>query len=269
MNETALTTPALEMRRDFTPERVNRVINHPSVLLWMAPQPLPELLDFSRLMADTSNVVLFSDFGGAIFLQLDETCFELHTQFLPEVRGRPVVRFMHQALEYIFTHTNCMNVMTKVPLHNAAARALTQHFHFTLEGTRKGHWNAGDAGMMDVEYYNYNWDDWVRHSPLLATQGETFHQRLESECERLGVANVAHPADIWHDHVVGATLDTVYAGLVDKACILYNRWAKFAEYATLRVVSRLPAIVEFETQLPLRLVLDSATRSFDVIPPPK
>jgi hypothetical protein len=270
MNDSAnVATPMveLEMRRDYTPERVNAVINHPDVLPWMAPEPLPAALDFGPLIRDLANIVLFSDKGGAIFMQLDETCYELHTQFLSGVRGRPVVRFMHRALEYIFTHTNCMEVVTKVPIHNAGARALAQHFHFVLEGTRDSYWNAGNAGVMDVEFYSYKWSDWLRHSPLLATQGAAFHSRLDNECARLGLAHESHAPEGWHDRVVGATLATAYAGLVDKAAILYNRWAKFAGYATVRVVSRLPPVVEFETQVPLRLVLDPVRQTFEVVPP--
>jgi hypothetical protein len=136
-----------------------------------------------------------------------------------------------------------------------------------LDGTREGYWNAGDAGMTDVEFYSYKWSDWLRHSPLLATQGVAFHQRLDSECARLGLGHESHPADNWHDRVVGATLATTYAGLIDKATILYNRWAKFTGYATIRVVSRLPPVVEFDSQPALRLVIDAARQTFNVVPP--
>ena len=36
----------------------------------------------------------------------------------------------------------------------------------------------------------------------------------------------------------------IFAGQVDKAIILYNRWARFAMYAQIRLVSRDPLIID-------------------------
>lgn len=262
--------PTLELRRDYTGARLARVMQHPDVRKWIAPYPVPEDLDPSVLVSDLRNVLLMCDTGGALFVALDElgTSLELHTQFLPEGRGRPVVAFMHQALEYVFTHSPCVEVVTKVPVHNHAARALAHHFRFDLDAVRADSWRLDEAGATsDIEFYGYRWSDWIRHSPLLAAQGATFHTRLDSECERLGLPHAVHASELWHDRVVGATLATAYGGHVDKALILYNRWARFAGYTPVRLVTRLPMVVEFTVEPALRLVLDSSTETFEVVPP--
>jgi hypothetical protein len=260
---------ALVMRRDFSAERLNRVLADPDVRKWVSEHPTPpDALDATMLLADPRNVALMCDSGGALFVALDDpgTSHELHTQFLPAARGRPTVAFMHEALAYMFTHTNCLEVVTKVPSHNHAARALAHHFRFDLDAVRAEAWALEDGTRADVEYYGYRWSDWIRHSPLLAAMGQAFHDRLDSECERLGAPFARHAPESWHDRVVGATLATSYAGLVDKACILYNRWARFAGYAPVGVVSRVPPVVEFPG---MRLVLDPARATFEVVPLPR
>jgi len=100
-----------------------------------------------------------------------------------------------------------------------------------------------------VNYCALRYDDWVRKTPSLEIAGRSFHQKLETEFYRLGRQEQQHPDESCHDRHVGACAEMMLSGQIDKAVILYNRWARFAGYGQIAVVSHSPSLVDIGNAL--------------------
>ena len=233
--------------REYTADNINAVINHPAVHPWVAVAGQGEL-DLSGLVEDGSNVLLMADRGGFMFHRLEPAVYEVHTQFLPEGRGRHALKAARAALHHMFTGTDCMEVLTKCPVNNPATAWMARHLGFTLEFTRPAAWPHED-GLVDVDYYALRYPEWVKSAPGLDERGHWFHDRLHAEKARLGLESPDHPEDAAHDRHVGACVEMLLAGQPDKALILYNRWARFAGYATLDLASRAPLVIDIRDGL--------------------
>ena len=235
------------IRREFDATRINTVVNDPSVHPWVC-LPGQGVLDLSPVVGDPRNVLLMADRGGLLFVQHEPGVYEVHTQFVKEVRGRAVVEATRAAVHWMFTKTDCMEVLTKVPQGNVAAEALTRLVGGVLDFERSNAWPS-DKGQRAVKFYGLRYADWVRSARALEERGHWFHERLESEKARLGSAAVIHDDDPAHDRHVGAAVEMILSGQVAKAIVLYNRWARFAGYAELRVVSASPVIIDIQEAL--------------------
>jgi len=118
--------PALSVTREYGAERINRVLNDPSVRPHVG---LPDFgpLDFTQLVSDQRNVLLMAGDEGGFFCQhLSPGIYEVHSQFLPASRGRKVVQAAIDAQRFMFCRTDCVEVVTKVPTGNLAATALVR-----------------------------------------------------------------------------------------------------------------------------------------------
>jgi hypothetical protein len=69
-----------------------------------------------------------------------------------------------------------------------------------------------------------------------------------------------HPQDDAHDRYVGACVETIYGGQPEKAVILYNRWARFAGYQPIALVSKSPLLIDIGTA-----ILQVINESFQVV----
>lgn len=254
----------LPFKRDFTPARINRVCNDPSVLsdIIAAGQ---ESLDLTPVVSDLRNIVLVCDEGGIIAHWREPGVYEIHTQFTERYRGVSAVRTTREMISWLFLHSPAMELQTKVPDCNQGAQGLVKAISGRFEFERAGAWN-GPSGPCGVAYYTLRWSDWL-YSPwvmgALAARGEWFHQRLDDAKRAFLSPPDSHPTDAAHDVNVGATIDLILEGQqVDKALILYNRWARFAGYAEVRLISANPLIIDIQDAV---LLIDIAGKDFEVL----
>jgi hypothetical protein len=243
---------SLELKRDFDARRINPIINHPDVLPWIS-QPGDDVLDLSAVVADFRNVLLMTDSGGLLFIQLEPGTYEVHTSFLPAIRGAPGVAIAKQALRHMFVSTDAMGIVTKVPAHNRGALGLVRAVRMSHEFDRSAQWRTAD-GVVDVGYWALRYWDWLWHADGLTQAGEMFHQKIgESK---------SHADDPAHDRVVGAAIEQIFAGQTAKALILYNHWARIAGYAPVSVMSESPLIIDIRDCV---LHIDSQQKAVEVI----
>ncbi len=96
---------------------LNYVINDPSVFPWVslgAEGPL----DMTAAVMDPKNLFLKNEYGGFLLIDKGDQVFEIHTQFLPEGRGRKARTAAREAMQYVFTRTLCQMLVTHCPLDN-------------------------------------------------------------------------------------------------------------------------------------------------------
>lgn len=200
-------------------------------------------LDVSALIADPRNVLLMGDGGGLLFIWHEPGVYEVHNNWLKAYRGRPALRATLAALRWMFTCTDCMVILTRVPAFNKPAERLAAFVGGTREFARKAVWPTPD-GLIDMSFWALRYDDWLRRTPDLINAGRAFHARLDEEFARHGKTPVRHPDEDCHDLCVGALGETIFGGQPEKAIVLYNRWARFAGYGLVSLVARNPVIVD-------------------------
>lgn len=253
----------LPFKREFNAVRVNRVCNDPSVLpsIVTAGQ---ESLDLTSVVSDLRNIILMCDEGGIVAHWREPGVYEIHTQFTERYRGVSAVRTVREMISWLFRHSPAMELQTKVPDCNQGAQGLVKAINGRFEFERAGAWQ-GPNGPCAVAYYTLRWSDWL-YSPWamggLAARGEWFHARLEAAKRAFLAPPDSHPADPSHDVNVGATIELIFAGQVDKALILYARYARFAGYAEVRLISASPLIIDIQDAV---LLIDIAGKDFEVL----
>lgn len=211
----------------------NRIVNDPAVLPWVTQKPDVEL-DLTPVLADPRNIGFH--YGDCCFVAhwLEPGVYEVHSMALPAGRGRLVLEAARASIEHMFMAEPAMELVTRVVAGNVAADALTRRMGFAHEFDRAGVWNG-----KDVRFYALRYPEWVKRQDWLKLSGEWFHSKLGDD--------KAHTDDGAHDLYVGACVEMVRAGQPDKAIALYNRWARFAGYEPVDIVSRSPLVIDIGT----------------------
>jgi len=169
-------------------------------------------------------------------------------------------------ISWLYINTDCMELLTKIPANNKGALGLVRSINGKFEFSREKVYPLADGTACDIDYYALRYADWLYTGYAMAaltSRGKWFHTKVEEQ--KLAMRREAEPAhadDPAHDVNVGATVEMILAGQVDKAILLYNRWARFAGYAEVRLISRLPLVVDIADAV---LLIDIAARDFEVI----
>lgn len=240
-----MTFPSLSVVREFSAERINSIVNDPDVRPWVGGfGPL----DLSATVANPANVLLMGQGGGLMFIQLEPGLYEVHTQFLPDARGQNALTAVLDALRWMFTRTDCVEVVTRVPDGNAAAAALVKRINGELQFHRPNVWQA-PTGLVGVKYYSKTLASWVRDTDSLNEIGDWFHEKLAAVKVASGALAPIHEDDDAHDRYVGAAAEMIVNGQVVKGINFYNRWARFAGYASISVVATNPIVIDIQDAL--------------------
>lgn len=234
--------PAGLVRRSFDATEINAIFNDPSVFP-LVSIPDIDVIDASAIVADPRNVLLMAEGGGILFCWHEPGFYEVHTAFIETARGRAALKASLAAYRWMFTQTDCVALWTRVPAINPAAERFCQIVGATKEFSRQAVWPTAD-GAVDMSFWSLRYDDWVRKTPSLMASGRRFHERLIQERARHGHQEPLHVDEDCHDLHVGACAEMVYGGQLDKAVILYNRWAKFSGYGQIQLIARNPPMID-------------------------
>lgn len=229
----------LTVHREFAADNINAVVAHPDVRPWVGGTGP---LDLTSVVADPNNVLLMGEGGGLLFQCLAPGLYEVHTQFIPEARGPRALQAVKDALRWMFTKTDCIEVVTKVPDGNVAAYALVRAIKGTCQFHRPNAW-LGPNGLTGVRYYSMTLAEWVRNADGLEERGHWFHQQLEAAKTESNAAPL-HDDDNAHDRYVGATCEMVLGGQIAKALDFYRRWAIFAGYIPAQLIAVNPPVID-------------------------
>jgi hypothetical protein len=240
--------PDALIRRSFDAADINPILNDPRVFESIKlPGMAAGEIEASAIVANPFNVLLMAEGGGIIFAQSEPGIYDVHTAFLKpkrkEERSGPHIRNVClAAYRWMFLSTDAMILQTRMPAFNRAAIVFAPLVGWQFEFERKGVWPT-DKEPADMSYFSLAYEDWVRKEPDLVDRGKAFHQRLDEEFARHKAPIDNHPDDEAHDRYVGACMEMVLAGQPEKAVVLYNRWARFAGYGPIGLVSRSPLLI--------------------------
>lgn len=226
--------------REFSAERINRVVSHPDVRPWVGGSGA---LDLTPLVADLRNVLLMGQGGGVLFQWIEPGLYEAHTQFLPQCRGKEAVQNVRDALRWMFTRTDAVEIVTKVPEPNKAALGLVRTIRGQKLFERAGAWPT-ENGAVAVSFYGLSLMGWAGSAPDIGASGHWFHEKLEAAKAATAGALPPHDDDAAHDQYVGATVEMIAAGQIEKALAFYGRWARFSGYGPISAIAMNPLVID-------------------------
>ncbi|WP_213775121.1 hypothetical protein [Bradyrhizobium sp. dw_78] len=232
------------IERHLTADRLNEIVNDPSVYPWVrgacdAP------LDLAPLLSDKRHVCLLGEFGGCVFVQHQPGLYEVHTQMLPGGRGQWALDTVNECLRWMFTRTDAVEIWTRCPRGNLAARALARAISGQHEMDLQRGW-VKDGEVIPAAIFSLTLQQWMKTAPGLEEVGHWFHMRLADEYRAVGFSEDIHADDASHDRYVGAAVEMLRSGQPEKGVIFYNRWAVMAGYEPIKLLGTAPVMVDIK-----------------------
>ena len=213
---------------------VEAICNDPLIRVWTAFEGAP-LCNAEKYLTHPSFVVI-GDEGCFLAQSYGEARYCVHTNLLPHCRGAQAMRVAREALRMAFVQTDCRELVTMVPADNPQADWMARAMGFRLVFKRVSLW-PGLLGRHDVRFFSMSIDDWIS-TGACSDSGRWFHDKLQAH------ELVEHPDDPIHHAYVGAAVEMIRVGNVDKGLAVYNRSARFAFYEPVRVVSNDPLRID-------------------------
>jgi hypothetical protein len=226
----------VQMNADF----VNSVLNHPSVRPDVA-DVADGVIDMAPVMARQNVLILGGEHGVFVVFKLFDGSYEVHTAVLPEGRGAWTRAFATAGARFMFTSTDCVEILTRVPEGHVAAAELTRVMGFRRQFTTPPEC-LFRGERVRCAIYSLTIQDWSVTAPGCAEKGAKFHDWLNSRV----TAGSPHEPDPDHNRIVGITLDMMQAGLIAKGVIFYNRYAFTARHPQITLLGMNPPQIRFD-----------------------
>lgn len=232
------------MIRTLDAAHFNAVVNHPEIRPWMGGSGE---IDLTEVIADPANIALQTEHGGYILARHPymHGVYEAHSQFLPEGRGEEATKARDEGFRWLFTHTDCIEVITRVPSFNRAALAYTKQSGFLPSFVQDGSFNH-EGQLHDTHFFSLPLIRWAMLDEQTLLVGRAFHEGLEAAKTQAGSDRVAHADCDAHDRIVGATFAMIKAGNTRKAIAFYNGWSTVTGYEPLQLLSEHPPVVDVQ-----------------------
>lgn len=230
------------LERHFTAERINEIVNHPSIypsICGFHTEPL----DITLIAANSDNVCLVGEHGCVLFIKHQNGVYEFHTSVLSEGRGEWMVKGSQFAFNWMFTKTDAFELLTKCPHGNIPAKAGVKAVGCSFRFTTRPLWPR-NGELVPIDIFSIILQEWPKTANYLVELGISFHKSLELEYTRLGKSLTVHEDDETHDRYVGAAIEIIGGGQALKAINFYNRWASMSNYKNIKVISITPLIID-------------------------
>lgn len=224
------------LERQADPRHLNGVANDPRVFPLIAFDGC-DRFDLTKALDDPTTYALATEYGGFIFVRQQPAIYQLHTMFLPEGWGRHAYRAAIEAAQWMFTRTDCMEILTVSPDDNPRSRPF-RGLGFVEQFRRDDVFSRGGESV-GASFHALRYWDWVRTAPGLVDLGRQFHTRLEHSLP----GSVIHNDDPAHDRYVGSCFAMIAGGMALKGVSLYAMWARFAGYAPIDLTSVDPVVI--------------------------
>ena len=220
---------------------LHEVINHPKVRPHVGGSHL-DPLDLTGFIQNSANIALRFEGFLALFHERMPGGFETHTQALPESRGPVVAAAAAAMAHWMFTRTNAIELLTRIPDDNDSARDLAMANGFEFEFRHPSGW-ATPKGLQPVDWFRLDVRTWMARAEGLIERGQWFHAELDDACVRAGVEYKAHDDDETHNRYVGAAAEMILNGQIVKGIHFFNRYAAIVGNPQIAVLGQNPLVL--------------------------
>lgn len=199
------------IRRTLDARHLNEIANHPEVFPFLGAQGV-ESIDLTEALGNVLNIGIEAHHGGWVLFHMTPGEYDLHTMFSPEGRGAAYFRAAKQALRYVFTRTDCLEIFTKCPDSNPGAHMAAIKVGFRQRFHLENAWK--DSG--GVGFYALTVDDWC----VRDVEG------LQLGSDVLAEMGFLHREA--HARTLGCALLMIRNGQPGKGLAFYNRWCRIS-----------------------------------------
>lgn len=140
------------LSREVSAERVNDIVNDPSIHPWVAG-PITGPLDLSVPIESGAYIALIGEYGGFMFWQVAPGIYDAHSVVLPDGRGRWAIRAAKEALRWMFGTEGALEIMMAAPRGNLAVLSLIRVLKAKFLGTVEDGWWR-DGKPIDADIYS-------------------------------------------------------------------------------------------------------------------
>lgn len=224
--------------RERHARRINRIANDPSVYPFVAGRN-NGLMDFTFAIQDESNILLMGRYGGFLFSQVWPGIYEVHPMILPEGRGEWSHEMGQCAMFWMFTRTECLEILAPVPEGNRRALAYAKQMGLQPSFTTGPRFPLNGKAMPLV-VHSITLQDWLKDAPGVCERGEW----VQHELTRFGLRlTTSESPDLYRQ--IGFAFECFLNGAAPKGVVFHHRWARLAGFEPCRLVSDKPVAVEF------------------------
>ena len=229
----------MKIKRTFDSDLVNSIIRHPDIFPLVKDDSFesPEDFDCQSMIANSRNVVLSvlddkdTVVGVFIFIALNDTTFEVHTNLLSKCRKNNALAAAVKARDFMFTATPCSRLVTRVPEFNKPAFNFSKLNGFEVDFIREKSFSYNKK-LFNQTFLSLDIYSWMRIVAMkFQMLGEKFHSQLEKLKNETGIGEEVHDVDKPHDVTVGISLSMMLAGQISKSEYYFNEWASLAGYS--------------------------------------
>ncbi len=228
------------MKRTMDAAFLNSIANNPEVRPTLGGTGA---IDLTGLIANPNNVALETESGGFLVVKLEAGIYECHSMFLTEGRGNEVLNAMRAGLSYMFTRTDCVEMVTKAPEANKAAFGAARIMGFSVTYRLDKGWPLDDESFGPVDCMSLPIYKWMQKDKASQEKGEWFHHRLEEITQGKLPAHYDEPS---HNRAVGASVLMFQSGNNLKAVNTYNVWAARSGFPPIKPLSFTPVIIDMD-----------------------
>lgn len=228
------------LTRTIDAQQINAILNHPSVRPDVA-EPKDGVLDLTAVAANPANIFLAGDHGGFVIFKYDAGIYEVHTAILPQGRGEWAKQASAECVNFMFTHTDCVDLITRVPQGHIAAKALTEMNGFRHEFTTPPDTMFRER-LVPCHIYCLTIHEWAKRVEGMEELGAQFHEWLTAQVGE----GTPHEPDPAHNRIVGVALAMAQSGQVAKGVVWYNRCSLAARHPTIALVGLDPPQIKFD-----------------------
>jgi len=133
-------------------EKINYILGHESVYPWICDDGCSENIryELGTLALERREWIILSPNENTIFLfiPVNSVMYDVHTNILPNGRGKLAIKAAKQAMEWMFTGTSCLKLISWVPVFNKAA------IKFSLMCGLKKEGNSAKSFFKDGNLYD-------------------------------------------------------------------------------------------------------------------
>jgi hypothetical protein len=125
------------IRRDTQGDTCNAIMNHPAVRPWMISAN-DEVLDVRPMAQDPRAILMVGEpaLGCFACYRVMDGVYEVHAAVLPDGRGEWCLEFGHSAVRHMFTATDAIEIITRIPQGHIGTLALARHTGFVERWSR-------------------------------------------------------------------------------------------------------------------------------------
>jgi hypothetical protein len=220
-------------------DRINEILNHPGVRPWVADAS-EGIIDISEKAANSDNVILVGRYGGFVVFKYWLGLYECHTAVLPEGRGSWAKEFAEAGAHFMFTRTDCVEIMTRVPEGHVGAAALTRSMGFEFQFSTPPE-TLFRGRRVSCSIYSLSLQRWAMRQS--EDKGREFHDWLNAQVKDQGDP---HEPDPWHNRIIGVVVDMARGRQTAKGVTWYNRWAVAARHPPIYLINHDPPQIRFD-----------------------